>query len=494
MLLKMRITGLFEKLQYDRIFIIDTESEKEYTYSEFFSCAVKLADYINNKIKGNSFIAIKENSFDLALLYFSTMFTNKRIMVMDPQKGNKEIDAILRGIEPTGIFLDDQAILTLNNHFVLKFPDIKGSNDHAQIKREVIDRIGVRDFDVPFLVTYTSGTSGLTKGVEHSLRSLFLTAISMDEAVGARNGCFYHVMPMTYMAGILNSLIYPFINGSRIIIGNRFSIVTASSFWDTVIKYKADQFWLSPTMLMMIDRLDRSNRGESYCREVTPTFLIGTAPLSQQTRIKFESRYGVKVYASYGLTETLFISVETPDSVAKSDEGSVGELLNGVKYRISDDGELHINVPWMLLRYTNEDTKEYFDKEFYKTGDIAEMRDGCLYITGRIKDLIIKGGMNLSPALIEKVTNEIPDIIESVAVGVRDKNGEEKVCCGYVSQISTDLIPDLENRIKNRVKEELGKNYSIDYLWNIKDLPRNINGKIDRNAIVRSWESNYNDR
>ena len=121
----MRITELFEKIPYDQIFVIDAKEEKEYTYSEFFSCAMDMADYINNKIKGNSVIAIKENSLELALLYFCTMFTNKRIVVVDPQKGKKEIEAILQDIEPTGIFLDEQDILTLNNHLVLKFPDIK---------------------------------------------------------------------------------------------------------------------------------------------------------------------------------------------------------------------------------------------------------------------------------------------------------------------------------------------------------------------------------
>ena len=66
-------------------------------------------------------------------------------------------------------------------------------------------------------------------------------------------------MPMTYMAGILNSLIYPFLIGARIIITRRFSIISARNFWNIVIKYKADLFWLSPAMLMMIDQIDRKS-------------------------------------------------------------------------------------------------------------------------------------------------------------------------------------------------------------------------------------------
>ena len=483
------IIRVFEGIKYDDIFITDTINDTDHSYSDFFGRALALAGYIDLNVSGDMFIAVKENSYELALIYFATMFTDKKIAVIDPQKGNEEIKNLLYEMDGTGIFADTDEVSGLSEkHSALSIPCEVGKTDLKDIKERIIRKIQARDMEAPFLVTFTSGTNGLTKGVEHSLKNLFLSAFALAEKVEKRKGCFLHVMPMTYMAGILNSLIYPFVIGSRIVIDRRFSIASSRFFWNTVVKYGADLFWLSPSMLMMIDRLDRKEIGEEYCRKHNPVFLIGTAPLSNEMRDRFNNRYGVSVYASYGLSETLFVSVETPESQKRSEKNSVGELLTGVDFNILDSGEMLIDVPWMFLRYTNEDTEQYFSGNYYKSGDLVEIRDGCLYVTGRSKDLIIKGGMNISPVLIENVVDQNENILESVVVGVRDKTKEEKVCCAYVTEKAVEDIKGFESAVKNTVIEQLGRNYSIDYMWNIKSIPRNINGKTDKIELVRMWE------
>lgn len=174
-------------------------------------------------------------------------------------------------------------------------------------------------------------------------------------------------------------------------------------------------------------------------------------------RTKFNSRYGVKVFASYGLSETLFVSVETKESLEKSDKNSVGEFLPGVEYYKTEFEELLINVPWMYRGYTNENTKEYFEENYYKSGDLAEIKDGCLYITGRSKDLIIKGGMNISPVLIENCIYKEQRILENVVIGVKDCSGEEKVCCVYTLSDEVENQTALESKLKKLVLNELGK-------------------------------------
>ncbi len=484
------VVNIINSIAFDQEFVVDIGNDKVYTYNEFFSLAIKEADYIEKSVKGSDLIAVAENSFELFLLYFAVMLTNKRILVIDPQKGKDEILDILNEVETTGLIADMRLAADLHTkHNLVPFPDIDSKSD-INTKKAIIDRLGQRDSNIPYLVTFTSGTSGKTKGVEHTLDNLFLTALSLNEKVNKKGGTFLHVMPMTYMAGILNSIIYPFIAEARIVISRRFSILVARNFWDTVIKYDINLFWLSPSMLMMIDQMDRGCHGEKYCKDHNPVFLIGTAPLPKEMRHRFNSRYGVEVLASYGLSETLFVSVETKDSLRNAEQDCVGEVLSGVEYCFEDNGEIYIKVPWMFLKYTNEDTEKYFEGKYYKSGDLARIKDGFLYITGRSKDLIIKGGMNISPVLIENVVNRNEYIYENAVLGVKDKRGEEKICCVYQLRKPVEDKKNFETGLKKKVIEELGKNYAIDYLWEVDSIPRNINGKTDKNVIREEWNKN----
>lgn len=489
-----RVEMIIDNLDFSKTFIYDDFKKRGVSYNQYFFECIVLSKYIENNVINDSIIVIMENSYELSQFYFSVMMTEKKIMVIDPQKGSNEIKGILESIPHTFLVVDDK--LSSNfyyGHSVVTMSEVfnelvKEKNEDIDVKKKVIERMHLREDNCPFLVTYTSGTSGVTKGVVHTLNNLFETALALNDKVKiADEGVFLHVMPMTYMAGILNSLIGPFLAGNSIVLMQRFSVITARKFWEIVILYNANVFWLSPSMLMMIDQLDRSDKGEIYCKQHRMIFLVGTAALTSKIRDQFNNRYGVNVYASYGLSETLFISVETDESLALSEGNSVGELLNGVDLRLDENNEIRIKVPWMFLGYTNENTESYFNDGFYMSGDLAKLVKENLYITGRSKDLIIKGGMNLSPALIEAIVIENDEILECAVIGVFDKTGEEKICCVYVNK-TTNFKSD-ETQIKRLVLDKLGKNYMIDYFWNVKALSRNINGKIDRNLIRTEWEA-----
>jgi len=97
--------------------------------------------------------------------------------------------------------------------------------------------------------------------------------------------------------------------------------------------------------------------------------------------------------------------------------------------------------------------------------------------------------MNISPVLIENVVYKEQRILENVVIGVKDYNGEEKVCCVYTLKDEIDDPAALETSIKKLVVSELGRNYSLDYTWKIDVIPRNINGKIDKNRLKQIWET-----
>jgi long-chain acyl-CoA synthetase len=355
------------------------------------------------------------------------------------------------------------------------------------MKNKIVNEFINIDYEKLYLITYTSGTSGIPKGVKHSLKNLFLTSISFNNIINFnKDNVFGHVMPMTYMAGILNTIIKPFICGSKIAILGRFNIPNALQFWKVVEKYKINTFWMSPTMLNILLKVDKGTIGSEYCHKNKTIFLIGTAPLSLNVRKSFEEKYGVALYTSYGLSETLFISVQNK-LLQEYNDANVGRILDNVEYKLSPDNEILIRVPWMFFGYTNEDTAKYFENDYYKTGDLGEiMSEKALYITGRKKDLIIKGGMNISPNQIVDVINKFEEIDEVIILGEKNNFGEESIICVYSLKNNLNTN-EIEQKIRGNVISKLGMNYCIDDFMNLKEIPKNLNGKIDKQAISLAY-------
>lgn len=475
---------MIASIDFNREFVIDVSTGKKYTYNDIYMIAIKIADQIDET--GRDVLAIMDNSVEMLCLLFATSLTNHSIACVDPQKGNEELETIIDENQ-------DRSVFGLNyNATDIKLDYQKGNGfdnqiiNSSSVQIETIKRYQKKNFSSPYLITYTSGTSGNTKGVVHSLGNLMASAYSLDRLVPINSeNRLFHTMPMTYMAGILNSIIYPLIGGASIIIGNRFSIQNASLFWKNVSEYNADFFWVSPSMLKMIMMLDRTGIGEEYCLGRNLTFLVGTAALSEKLRWEFNEKYKVNVLAGYGLSETLFVSMETHESIKNRKKGSVGVILDDVSYTVRN-GELLVSAPWMFLNYTNEDTSMYFNMKYYMSGDLVCIEDKQLYITGRKKDLIIKGGMNISPKLIEDCIMFNSHVSECVVFAVKDAD-EEKICCAYVYE-KGDFI---EKELRKIISENLGKNYTIDYYWHVPTLIRNLNGKVDKKKMSDEWRKNH---
>ncbi len=488
--IQSKLINVLENIDFSRIFVIDENTGKEYTYGDIFSASIRIADLIETMKM--PLLAIMDNSTELLCMLLATSMTDVSIACVDPQKGPDEILGIVNECPERAISYagnDDRVKQFLSNRMLFESVPVGENADPSAVKAETIRRYSHKDFSVPYLVTYTSGTSGKTKGVVHSFGSLLGAAFSLNRLIPLDDERrLLHMMPMTYMAGILNSVFYPMIGCASIIVGSRFSVQNASLFWKKVDRYSANVFWVSPSMLKMIMMFDRAGTGCSYCAKQNVIFLVGTAALDETLRHDFNTKYNVNVLAGYGLSETLFVSMETMDSLKNREKGSVGVFLDEVVYAIPEDTELQIKVPWMYLGYTNEDEKEYFAGDYYKSGDLVSVRGNQLYITGRKKDLIIKGGMNISPKLIEDCIISHAAISECSVFPVKT-DGEEKVCCAYVTKPGYD--ESIEKELRELVFDQLGRNYSIDQFWRKQELSRNLNGKIDKLKMRREWEAEH---
>ncbi len=359
--------------------------------------------------------------------------------------------------------------------------EIKKSDDVSEL-----ENITKLNFDNLFIITFTSGSTGKPKGVMHSFNNFILSSISFrDRFSFNRDNVFYHNLPMSYIGGILNLIVLPFISESKIVVGERFNVSNITKFWQTPIKYSANTFWFIPTIISLLLKLDRGNDGIDYTEKNTIVGLVGTAPLNEQAKFDFQEKYGISLFESYGLSETFFIATNFPNN---DRAGSPGKLLDGVSLTFSPDEEILLDVPWMFFGYVGLDNKKYFQDKKYLSGDLGKIDDEFLYIIGRKKDLIIKGGTNLSPKKLEDFLNKLDIFEECVIIGTEDSVLGEKIVCVFVSN-EKNMNNELTKETNRKIIDRLGLDYQIDEFFKIEEIPRNINGKIDRPKIREIYQT-----
>lgn len=464
---KINIKETFKSLFIDKkneYFISDSINEKDYTYGEFLSLSLCILKFLEQKGINNSdtISYICENSIYSLALYIANLLLGSIIAPIDSLKGEKEIQDL---ISITG------------SKITLSLDDLKRiSYENIEYSKEIFENL---DFDAPFLITFTSGSTGEAKGVMHPFSNLALSAVDFgDKFQFSDKNIFYHNFPMAYMAGVLNLFVKPLIFGSKLVVSERLSVSTAMNFWQKVIKYNVNTFWFNPTFVSLLMKLDRGTEGIEYAKKTDITACIGTAPLDINLKNKFEEKYGFVLYESYGLSETLFLTTNYP---TKSKAGAVGEVLDSVEVKFGDDDEISVKVPWMFLKYVNYETS--LENNYFPTGDLGHIEDTFLTISGRKKDIIIKGGVNISPKRIENFISSSFD--EVVILGLQDAILGEKIACFYVAN---ELTTDVKKNINSTIVKELGKDYSIDEFHNLREIPKNINGKVDKIKLKEEYE------
>jgi acyl-CoA synthetase (AMP-forming)/AMP-acid ligase II len=342
-------------------------------------------------------------------------------------------------------------------------------------------------------IFFTSGTTGRSQGVHHSFSSLIQNAERFNEHVGIDSGIrLIHVLPMGYMAGFLNTVLSPLVAGGLVVVGSMFDASTAMSFWDTAERHKANAFWLTPTMAAFLARLNRGDVVRQWSSKEIKHGFIGTAPLPLAVWEKFRTAFGVECLESYGMTELMLVSSNSDRHPRK--EGSVGKLIDGVQVEVRDSdgrsmpqtstGSIFVKSAFALdgyLAWESPIPRLPLVDGWMSTGDIGHMDvDGHLYITGRLKDLIIHGGTNVSPRAVEEILASHPDVAEACVIGIPHEFWGEEVVAFLVPENGVSLGSDsivawCEPRM---LSDAIPTRYEI-----CDHLPKNTIGKVKRNML-----------
>jgi long-chain acyl-CoA synthetase len=292
---------------------------------------------------------------------------------------------------------------------------------------ELTEVVETADDELAALI-YTAGTTGRPKGVVHTHYSLYVNAkMSFDTIPLHENGIAVSVLPLCHSYGIASMNGGLFRRGWKTVLLNSFNVET---IFASIEKYKAETLSGVPTMYVFMLLFPEPKR---YNLSSMKYWVSGSAPLALETWKRFKDVYGYEIIEGWGLTEAGANNSVNPLEGLKK-VGSIGLPMKGMEMRIADnqgnplpagkEGEIVIRGPMLMKGYWNkpEETAEVLRNGWLHTGDVGYVdEDGYFWITDRKKDLIIKGGENISPRVIEEVLFKHPKVSEAAVIGIKDE-------------------------------------------------------------------------
>ena len=342
-----------------------------------------------------------------------------------------------------------------------------------------------------FAVVLTSGTTSLPKGICHRLQAMIDSARAFARLSGMNRGTrLYHVLPMAYMAGLLNTMLSPLCVGGTIIEGPAFSAATAMDFWSRLRAEEANFLTLVPTAAAVLARLSRDPAASLEAAAGLQQVQCTAGQLQSAVRRLFLETFGKPLQDCYGLTE-LGGPLTTQDPVDARDEENVGRPVEGLELDLRPstlgDPELWIRSPFAMEGYLTDDGVEApFDEQgFMATGDLVRFESGKLHITGRSKDCIVRGGINVAPILVENQLGRIAGVEDVAVVGLPDDFwGEIIVAC--VIPVPGSDPQGVEAAILRHAGKSLDANLRPDRVVAMDRFPRASTGKVQKHLLRES--------
>ena len=347
--------------------------------------------------------------------------------------------------------------------------------------------------DAMAVLMYTSGTSGLPKGVPLTFGNL---QSDVDAAIAFMDFQTRHkflgMIPLFHVFGMIAMMLAPIQLGATVIYIARFSPIGAVN---AIKKHGVSLVLGVPSMFAAMARLKEASADDF---KTIFAMISGGEPLPTSVYEAFQSRFGVTLHEAYGMTETsLAISVNTPQ---RQKAGSVGRPISGMELAIMDDegkhlatgepGEICVKGPMVMKGYYNlpaETAASFTADGYYKTGDVGMVDgDGFLHITGRKKDLIIIAGEKAAPIEIERALMAHPDVAEAAVIGKKDAGRGEVVMAFVIPR--DGCTPTLEGLREFCRERGLAQWKAPRDVRIVADLPRSPTGKVLK-RVLAEWVS-----
>lgn len=329
---------------------------------------------------------------------------------------------------------------------------------------------------------YTAGTTGRPKGVMLSHQALYACAEGQCETLKGPlmpGDALLSSLPLSHSYGIstMNAVFY---GGTKWVLVRWFD---TDLIFEAIQKHKVNITTQVPTMFVYQNIYPEPKK---YDLSSMKFWISGSAPLNEQTRKEFESKYPGKVYQGWGLTEATANNSccpidrpYKPDSIGKAMSGKMRVVDDNVKpVKLGEVGELVVGGSVVMQGYWNkpEETKEALQGGWLRTGDMGYMdEDGYFFIVERKKNMIIKAGENIFPREIEEVVYQYPKVSETAVIGVPDQKYGEELKVFIVLKPGEEAT---EQEVIDFCKGKLTSFKTPKHVQVLDSLPKNPMGKI----------------
>jgi acyl-CoA synthetase (AMP-forming)/AMP-acid ligase II len=339
------------------------------------------------------------------------------------------------------------------------------------------------------LLMYTSGTTGQPKGVMLTQANLAANAlaISAEHGLGPDDRVLA-VLPLYHINAFAVTMLAPLAHGGSLAMPPRFS---AARFWSQAVASGCTWINVVPTMISYLLEGAVPPREQTarlrFCRSAS-------AALPPEHLRAFEDKFGIGIIETMGLTETVAPAFSNPLEPARRKVGSVGRA-SGCEARVIDarlqpvadgsTGEIAIRGPNVMRGYYKNEAASaaaFTPDGWLRTGDLGHRdADGYFFVTGRIKELIIKGGENIAPREIDEALLGHPAVLDAAAVGIPDRhNGQEIMACLVLREGQTCD----EAELRRFCERQLGPYKTPKVFRFVADLPRGPSGKVQRLKLL----------
>ncbi|KAK4056181.1 hypothetical protein OIO90_002912 [Microbotryomycetes sp. JL221] len=338
------------------------------------------------------------------------------------------------------------------------------------------------------LVLHTSGTTGRPKAVPLTHLNLATTMQNIINTykLSPQDRTFL-VMPLFHVHGLLAGFLAPLLSGGSIVIPPKFS---AGTFWEEFVQAKANWYTAVPTIHQILLRTPKPSPLPNirFIRSCS-------SALAPATFTQLEEAFQAPVLEAYAMTEAAHQMTSNPLPPAKRKPGTVG-LGQGVSVRMLsfdkdvevEEGEVAIKGTNVTLGYINNDeaNRKSFTKDgYFRTGDRGKLdEDGYLVLTGRLKELINRGGEKISPLEVDAALLDVKAVGEAVAFGVPNQKYGEKVWACVVLKSGSNIS---DKDVIEQCKKNISSFKVPERVFIVKEIPRGPTGKISRVAIAKQY-------
>lgn len=373
-----------------------------------------------------------------------------------------------------------------------------GGSGEDSFERRLLDRRWEDEVDLAALfarhapspndvtqLLYTSGTTGEPKGVMHTSNTLLSILTKYEERLGlSDDDIIFMASPMGHQAGFMYGLMMSPMLGAKLVLQDIWNADQAALLiQDEAVTYTmgSTPFLADLTDSPVVDHTDMSS---------LRTFVSSGAPIPSTLVQRATRRLGARIISAWGMSENGSVTTTVPGDPDDRIFGTDGVALPGIEVRVVDSngnavdtgvsGRLQCRGISMFVGYFRRpELNQATPDGWFDTGDLARMdADGYIRITGRVKDIIIRGGENIPVVEIENLLYRHPAIRQVAIVGVPDPRLGERACAFVVLREGEHL--DFAEMVAYLERQQLARQYFPEYVKVLPQMPMTVSGKIQK--------------